>query len=71
MLPGCARLSIRYAQAASGDTGGLVWSDAPDAGALALPGLVELTLELESGDRFTRVCAIPAGTVTRASEPST
>ena len=69
MLPGCERLSLRYALIEAGDAGRLVWSEAAEGSGLTLPGLIELTLELTSGERLTRVCALPAGTVVRAPSP--
>lgn len=69
LLPGCERLSVRYGRTEGSETERLVWSQMSSADTLALPGLIELTLALGSGERLTRVCAIPAGTVTPSSSP--
>jgi type II secretory pathway pseudopilin PulG len=70
LLPGCTRLTLRYGQAVTEGAGSIVWSDASPVEPPALPGLVELMVGLDSGDRFTQVCAVPTGSIQPAIPPS-
>jgi type II secretory pathway pseudopilin PulG len=69
LLEGCSALSLRYAQPGTGDPGTLEWGVPDGTGALTLPRLIRVSLELSSGAQLSRVCAVPSGTLPKAAAP--
>jgi type II secretory pathway pseudopilin PulG len=74
LLPGCEGLSARYAYLPSAgrlstQAESIEWHDEWADSEKALPRLVEVSIQLGSGGRVTRVFAIPAGALTSFGPP--
>ena len=67
LLRGCSALWLQYAQRRDNSEGGLEWGPLADPGALVLPRLIRVSLELGGGESMERVCAVPVGTLPAAA----
>ena len=69
LLPDCEALSVRYAYLPATESDPLEWRAEWKTPELELPRLVEVSIRLASGERLTRVYAIPAGVLKSYEEP--
>jgi hypothetical protein len=67
LLDGCMTLSLRYAQPRPDDPATLEWAPPTEGASLTLPRLIQVSLERSSGGRLQRVCAVPAGALSKAA----
>ena len=69
VLPGCEELRVQYAGAPSTKSERIEWRAQWDDSEKELPRLLEVSIQLASGGRFTRMCAIPVGVLKSFGPP--
>ena len=69
ILPGCERMTLRYAHVPSDATEPLEWRDRWEQPERLLPRLVDVALNLGAGGQLARRLAIPIGSLTAPNQP--